>query len=177
MIPEMSNRFPLCHGRHHLFCEKVLQRRVVQHGIRQKALELRVLVLERPQPLRLRNFHGALLRLPVVDRRLGYAVPPRQICGDVSPSLLQHPDNLLFRKPLALHLVRPRLGRTLIATGGNYPWQVRWGRNAAYDPAGLKHRIKEIAETRVRYGYRRITALLKREGWPVNGKKIYRLYR
>jgi putative transposase len=37
------------------------------------------------------------------------------------------------------------------------------------DPVALKKRIKEIAETRVRYGYRRITVLLKREGWPVNG--------
>jgi len=45
------------------------------------------------------------------------------------------------------------------------------------DPVALKTRIKEIAETRVRYGYRRITVLLKREGWPVNGKKIYRLYK
>jgi putative transposase len=30
--------------------------------------------------------------------------------------------------------------------------------------ASLKQRIKEIAETRVRYGYRRIHALLRREG-------------
>ncbi len=45
------------------------------------------------------------------------------------------------------------------------------------DPAALKARIKEIAETRVRYGYRRITVLLKREGWPVNGKRTYRLYK
>ena len=45
------------------------------------------------------------------------------------------------------------------------------------DQAALKARIKEIAETRVRYGYRRITVLLKREGWPVNGKRIYRLYK
>ena len=29
-------------------------------------------------------------------------------------------------------------------------------------------RIKEIAETRVRYGYRRIYVLLRREGWNVN---------
>lgn len=36
---------------------------------------------------------------------------------------------------------------------------------------------KAIAETRVRYGYRRITVLLKREGWAVNGKRIYRLYK
>lgn len=43
------------------------------------------------------------------------------------------------------------------------------------DQAGLKQRIKEIATTRVRYGYRRITVLLRREGWGVNGKRIYRL--
>jgi putative transposase len=29
----------------------------------------------------------------------------------------------------------------------------------------------------VRYGYRRLTVLLRREGWPVNAKRIYRLYR
>jgi putative transposase len=38
-------------------------------------------------------------------------------------------------------------------------------------------RIKEIAETRVRYGYCRIQLLLKREGWPVNAKRIHRLYK
>jgi putative transposase len=43
--------------------------------------------------------------------------------------------------------------------------------------AGLIKRIKEIAETRVRYGYRRIHVLLRREGWPVNAKRIYRLYK
>jgi putative transposase len=49
------------------------------------------------------------------------------------------------------------------------------GRRA--DQAALKKRIKEIAETRVRYGYRRVHVLLKREGWPVNSKRIYRLYK
>jgi putative transposase len=43
--------------------------------------------------------------------------------------------------------------------------------------ADLKQRIKEIAETRVRYGYRRIHVLLQREGWAVNPKRIYRLYK
>ena len=45
------------------------------------------------------------------------------------------------------------------------------------DQAGLSKRIREIAQTRVRYGYRRIHVLLRREGWRVNAKKIYRLYR
>lgn len=39
----------------------------------------------------------------------------------------------------------------------------------------MKARIKAIAETRVRYGYRRITVLFKREGWAVNGKRIHRV--
>ena len=34
--------------------------------------------------------------------------------------------------------------------------------------ADLKQRIKEICETRVRYGYRRVHILLQRDGWPVN---------
>ena len=43
--------------------------------------------------------------------------------------------------------------------------------------AELIERIKEIAATRVRYGYRRIHVLLRREGWRVNPKRVYRLYR
>lgn len=42
--------------------------------------------------------------------------------------------------------------------------------------AALRKRIREIAETRVRYGYRRIHVLLRREGWKVNHKRVYRLY-
>ena len=37
-------------------------------------------------------------------------------------------------------------------------------------------RIREIAQTRVRYGYRRIHVLLRREGWDVNHKRVFRLY-
>jgi putative transposase len=43
--------------------------------------------------------------------------------------------------------------------------------------AALGKRIKEIAQTRVRYGYRRIHVLLLREGWRVNHKRVCRLYR
>jgi len=41
----------------------------------------------------------------------------------------------------------------------------------------LRRRIREIAEVRVSYGYRRITVLLRREGWHVNAKRTYRLYK
>ena len=38
-------------------------------------------------------------------------------------------------------------------------------------------RIKELAREHPRYGYRRITALLRREGWSVNRKRVHRLWR
>lgn len=45
------------------------------------------------------------------------------------------------------------------------------------DPqVALRMRLKELAETRVRYGYRRLHVLLRREGWQVNHKTVYRLY-
>jgi len=40
----------------------------------------------------------------------------------------------------------------------------------------LRRRLRELAAVRVRFGYRRLTVLLRREGWPVNAKRIYRLY-
>ena len=40
----------------------------------------------------------------------------------------------------------------------------------------LRMRLRDLAASRVRYGYRRLTVLLKREGWKVNAKRIYRLY-
>jgi putative transposase len=49
-------------------------------------------------------------------------------------------------------------------------------KNRRPDRPPLRTRIKEIAETRVRYGYRRIHVLLRREGWPVNVKRVNRLY-
>jgi len=41
----------------------------------------------------------------------------------------------------------------------------------------LRQRIREMAQTRVRYGYRKIRVLLNREGWAVGKKLVYRLYR
>ena len=41
---------------------------------------------------------------------------------------------------------------------------------------GLRMRLRELAASRVRFGYRRLTVILRREGWRVNPKRIYRLY-
>ena len=45
------------------------------------------------------------------------------------------------------------------------------------DQAVVKARIKDICETRVRYGYRRVHVLLQRDGWAINVKRVYRLHR
>lgn len=42
--------------------------------------------------------------------------------------------------------------------------------------APLETRIKEICETRVRYGSRRVHVLLRREGWMINHKKTRGVY-
>lgn len=44
------------------------------------------------------------------------------------------------------------------------------------DDRALRLRIIEIAETRARYGYRRVHVVLRREGWRVNPKRTYRIY-
>jgi putative transposase len=43
--------------------------------------------------------------------------------------------------------------------------------------APLKKRMHEIAATPVRFGFWRIFVLIRREGWRVNHKRIYRLYK
>jgi putative transposase len=43
--------------------------------------------------------------------------------------------------------------------------------------AALRARLKELAAKRMRFGYRRLTAMLVREGVTANHKRVYRLYR
>ena len=50
-------------------------------------------------------------------------------------------------------------------------------RSVAAEQTALRLRLRDLAATRVRYGYRRLHILLRREGWRVNHKRVYRLYR
>src|SRR5689334_5414121 len=50
-------------------------------------------------------------------------------------------------------------------------------RSTRADCTALRTRIGEIAAVKRRYGYRRIHVLLRREGWTMNVKRTYRLYR
>jgi putative transposase len=47
----------------------------------------------------------------------------------------------------------------------------------AKDQSALRLRIREIAYARPRFGYQRIHVMPRREGWPVNKKRVRRLYR
>lgn len=45
------------------------------------------------------------------------------------------------------------------------------------DEAVLRERIQRLARQHRRYGYRRITVLLRREGWVVNRKRVHRIWK
>ena len=47
----------------------------------------------------------------------------------------------------------------------------------ADEQAALRIRLRYLAYARVSYGYRRLHVLLEREGWRINHKRVYRLYR
>ncbi len=52
-----------------------------------------------------------------------------------------------------------------------WQYRARWA-----ERPGLRARVKELAYERRRFGYRRIHAVLRREGWPVNHKAVHRIY-
>jgi len=53
----------------------------------------------------------------------------------------------------------------------------RYDKQIPEDEELLRQRIIELASTYGRYGYRRITALLRNEGWIVNHKRVERKWR
>src|ERR1700722_12324581 len=54
-------------GRPYIFCQKLFQRRLVQHRLRQKLLQLAVLLFQRSQTLGVRHLHAAVFGLPGVQ--------------------------------------------------------------------------------------------------------------
>jgi len=58
-----------------------------------------------------------------------------------------------------------------------FPRSVIRYRSLADPQLALRMRLRELAAARVGYGYRRLHILLWREGWEVNHKRVYRLYR
>lgn len=56
------------------------------------------------------------------------------------------------------------------------PWTTLLYKSRKKPQEALRGRLREIAATHVRYGFRRLTVLLRREGWKVNAERVYRLY-
>ena len=54
---------------------------------------------------------------------------------------------------------------------------VWYAKSQARDQNGLRLRIREIAMARPRFEYLRVHVMLRREGWAINKKRVYRLYR
>jgi putative transposase len=53
----------------------------------------------------------------------------------------------------------------------------RYNKQVPDDEELLRQRIIELASQYGRYGYRRVTALLRNEGWIVNHKRVQRIWR
>jgi len=60
---------------------------------------------------------------------------------------------------------------------GQHRTTQRYQKKIAEDEHALRERIISLASEYGRYGYRRITALLNREGWHVNHKRVQRIWR
>jgi putative transposase len=56
------------------------------------------------------------------------------------------------------------------------PYDLRYRTTRAAD-ADVRQRLRVIAQERRRFGYRRLHVLLRREGYRINHKKLFRLYR
>ena len=52
-----------------------------------------------------------------------------------------------------------------------------YAKSTARDQSALRQRIRDIAMSRPRFGYLRVLVMLRREGWAVGKKRVYRLYR
>jgi len=68
-------------------------------------------------------------------------------------------------------LSQRRAARLMLVQDGTLRYRRRRDRQDA-----LRQRLRALAAVRVRAGYRRLTVLLRREGWKVNAKRVYRLY-
>jgi hypothetical protein len=60
---------------------------------------------------------------------------------------------------------------------GQYRSTQRKPRTSRGDEQALTQAIINLASRFGRYGYRRITALLRADGWHVNEKRVYRIWR
>ena len=105
---------------------------------------------------------------------MGEVSPDKQILQDVLAARILKPvrkRELLFEPREDYEVSERRVCRLLVLHRSMCRYESR-----RKDDRALRMRLKELAYARPRYGYRRLTVLLQRDGWPVNHKRVYRIY-
>ncbi len=87
----------------------------------------------------------------------------------VSPAARREGADLLIEE---FGVSQRRACRVLNLCLATYRYKSRRG-----DGGVIRRRMRELAEERPRFGYRRLHVLLRREGFRVNHKRVYRVYR
>lgn len=82
------------------------------------------------------------------------------------------------KREVAAHLIQKRQlsQRRACALAGIPTCSLRY-QSRRHDDMKVRGRLTELAQERPRFGYRRLGVLLRREGHPVNLKRVLRLYR
>lgn len=78
---------------------------------------------------------------------------------------------------LTTHSLADLLRASQLSRSGYYKWRLRIGNCTQSINEDLKNKIQAIHSLRPIYGYRRMTAALRRQGVHVNHKRVYRLMR
>jgi transposase InsO family protein len=81
------------------------------------------------------------------------------------------------RRPVIAQLVQQGYAAIVVGDVLDYPRSTYYHTAKPVSDDALRTAIREVAGQWPRYGYRRVTAQLRRQGWPVNRKRIQRLMR
>jgi len=105
------------------------------------------------------------------DRYRAYSGQAHPSGGALKKSLKAARKRELAAQIVEWYEVSVRHACGLLDLGGLYYYRSRRRQYTA-----LRLRLRELALSRVRYGYIRLMVLLRREGWRVGKKLVYRLY-
>jgi putative transposase len=108
----------------------------------------------------------------------------KRLMADLSldKAMLQDVLQKILKPAPKRHVVKYMMDRYSVGAKRACQW-VRLHRSAwcyrchRHPQTALRERIRALAQSRVRFFYRRISLIFKREGWDVSMNRLYRLYR
>jgi hypothetical protein len=117
---QMRDSLAVCDGRHHFFPSKSFSAALSSMASARSRFSRAFSSFRRLQPLGLGNLQATVFGLPFVKAGVAHSVFATQLSNrNSSLLLLQNPDDLLFRKPAALHSPVLLSVRILPSFGGN----------------------------------------------------------